>query len=139
MLDRKSVIKPTKPLPQSWYGGLAVGRVNFWVNAAMSIQKSWIQVSFSCGGDYGLAHFCLLQREKDAIEREIGCHLEWEELPGKKEKRISLRKTGVDPRDREAWRTQHAWLAEYLDKFHKAFAPRVKGLNADDYQPSGEG
>jgi hypothetical protein len=133
LLDRKSAVKPTKPLPQSWFS-FAVGRSHFWMTSAVNTQKHWIQVSVSCGGNNALIHFRLLEKEKAAIEQEVGCALEWEELPGKKEKRIALRKHDTDPTDREDWPVQHAWLAEKLDAFYKAFAPRVKELNSEDYE-----
>ena len=134
LLERKNTVKPTKPLPQSWYG-FAVGRSYFWMTGAMNTQKHWIQVSISCGGENALAHFRLLEKEKDAIEQEVGCALEWEELPGKKEKRIALRKQDANPTNREDWATQHSWLADKIESFYKAFAPRVKELDAEDYEP----
>lgn len=137
MLERKTPVKPTKPLPSTGYG-FAVGRSCFWIAAVMNTQKHWIQVSLSCGGDNSMAHFRLLEKEKETIQHEIGSTLEWEELPGKKEKRISLRKNGVDPTDRDDWVTQHVWLAEQLEAFYKAFSPRVKELNAEEYQAPDE-
>jgi hypothetical protein len=130
LIDKKSVVKPTKPLPQSYYG-FAVGKAHFWMNSTVNTQKHWIQVSLSCGGNNALDHFLLLKKEQDAIEKEIGCPLNWEELPGKKEKRISLR-YNTDPTNRDDWPAQHAWLVKYLEAFFNAFAPRIKSLDLDE-------
>jgi hypothetical protein len=137
LLERKSVMKPTKPLPQSWFN-FAVGRSHFWMTAAVNTQKHWIQVSVSCGGDNALAHFRLLEEEKEAIEREVGCPLAWEELPGKKEKRIALRREDVDPTNRDDWPSQHAWMAEKLEAFHRAFAPRIRDIDLEEQQSADE-
>ncbi len=135
LLERKSIVKPQKPRPQHWTN-FAVGRSFFGIHATVNTVKNWLQVGMSCTGPHGKAHFQILKQQKNAIETEIGCPLEWEELPGKKESRIALRKYGVDVADREKWLSQHAWLAEKLEAFHKAFAPRVKDLNAEGWQLS---
>ena len=68
------------------------------------------------------------------IEQEIVCALEWEELPGKDTKRISLRRGNTDPTNRQVWTVQHEWLAEKLEAFYKAFAPRIKDLEIEEEQ-----
>lgn len=129
--NRKSGIKPTKPAAQSWCT-LAVGRSNFTLTVAMNTLKGWIQVNLSCLGDDALAHFRLLQQQKQSIEQELGGPLEWEELPGKKEKRLALRLYDLKPLDRDDWPRQHAWLADKVDTFYKVFSPRVKALDAEE-------
>jgi len=61
-------------------------------------------------GDSAKAFFALLHRQKDAIERELGYPLEWEELPGR-DQRIASYLKDVDPKDEEEWPRQHEWLA----------------------------
>ena len=39
------------------------------------------------------------------------------------------------PSRSEQWPNQFAWLQEKLKAFHPIFAPRIKSLNAADYQP----
>jgi hypothetical protein len=137
LLERKSVVKPQKPLPQHWTN-FALGRSWFGMHATVNTVKNCIQVGMSCLGPHAKTHFQMLKQDKEAIEKEIGCELEWEELPGKKEKRIALRKHGVDPTDRNSWPAQHAWMSEKLEAFYRAFAPRVKELNAEDYEAPDE-
>ena len=133
LLDRKSIVRPQKPLPQTW-ASFAIGRAAFAIYANIHIQKSWIRVAMGCYGPDAKAHFHLLQQQKEAIEQEIGCALDWDELPGKKESRISLRKNDVDLTNRDEWKSQQLWMAEELEAFYKAFAPRVKELNAEDFE-----
>ncbi len=134
LLDRKSVVIPRKPLPQSWTE-FTVGRSDFGMHASVNTQKNWIRVGMSCFGKNAKAHYRLIEEDKEAIEEEIGSALEWEELPHRKESRIAVRRWKVDPKNRDDWPNQHLWMAETLEAFHRAFAPRVKKLDANDYQP----
>ena len=109
------------------------------MHATIHIQKSWIRAALNCSRPVAGADFILLRQQKEFIEQEIGCPLDWEELPGKKESRIALRKQNIDPVCREDWPVQHQWIAEKLEAFHKAFASRVKELNAEEYEVPAEG
>jgi Domain of unknown function (DUF4268) len=131
---RKSIIRPQKPHPQSWTS-FAIGRSKFALGASMNTQKGFIQAHFNCYGTDAKAHFFLLQDQRDEIENEVGFPLEWEELPGKKESRVSVRQHSIDPTNQDAWQEQHDWLADCLDKLHKAFAQRVKVLDASEWIP----
>jgi len=48
---------------------------------------------------------------------------------------ISLHKGDTDPGDEADWPNQHKWLACKLEKFDQVFCPRIRELNADDWQP----
>jgi hypothetical protein len=78
----------------------------------------------------------LLNRQKDAIERELGYPLEWEELPG--DQRIASFLKEVDPKDQKDWPRQHEWLATRLNNMHRIFAPRVAALDVDTSQLEAE-
>ena len=58
--------------------------------------------------------------KKESIEHEIGCTLDWRELPDKKASRIMLIKP-VDFDDKTTWVSQFDWLMETTTKFKKAF------------------
>jgi hypothetical protein len=129
--DRKSIVKPHKPLPQHWTG-FAIGRSNFELRAAINSQKNFIRLRLVCLGPNAKMHFALLNNQKGAIEQEIGCDLEWEELPNRKQARIVLVKPNVDPTKREEWPSQHQWMAEKLEAFYKAFSGRIKELDVEE-------
>jgi hypothetical protein len=133
LVQRKSVVKPTKP-PAAHNGwAFAVGKAGFWLGAKMNTQKHWIRASIACRGKNALAYFQLLKKEMATIEQETGCALEWEDLP-EKIKRISLRRGDTDPTDRDNWATQHEWLAEKLEAFYRTFSPRIRDLAIEDEQ-----
>jgi hypothetical protein len=62
------------------------------------------------------------------IEAEIGEPLKWNPYPDKQDKIIVLDRS-ADLDDRNRWDEYISWLVERVDKFKKAFAPRVKSLD----------
>lgn len=134
LLERKSVIKPQKPQPQHrmTYG---VGRSHFNLFTSVNTQKEFIQVGLSCTGPNAKAHFKLLLADRRAIEQEAGMTLDWEELPNRKESKVTVRENGVDPANRGAWPMQHMWLAGTLETFYRVFSRRVKQLDVEDMEP----
>lgn len=130
-----STIKGTKPRPQHW-NNFSIGRSEFGMHASVNTQSDqFIRVGISFKGPNALAHFKLLEYQKEEIEREIEQSLEWEELPGKKESRVAIRRTNVDPTDKNSWDDQHEWIRQNLEAFDAAFRQRIRSLNADDYNP----
>ncbi len=121
-----------KPQPQSWMS-YSVGRSEFHLSATMVRPKNRVQAELYISGDKAKAFFGLLEREKEAIEQELGYPLNWEELPARRDCRISSYLNDVDPENRSDWPQQHEWLAQRLNEFHRIFAPRVRELNADDW------
>ena len=68
-----------------------------------------------------------LEEQKDAIAADLDFVLDWDPLSGQ-DCRIAVWKHDVSPDDRDAWRSQHLWLAEKLNKLHGAFSERIKRL-----------
>ena len=64
--------------------------------------------------------FHSLFAKKDTIEKEMGCPLDWRELPEKKASRILLAHH-VNFEDKEAWIGQFDWLMETTMKYKRAF------------------
>jgi Domain of unknown function (DUF4268) len=68
-----------------------------------------------------------LEAQRKAIEEEIGEPLQWNPYPGKQDKIIVLDRA-ADLDDHSKWDGYISWLVERVDKFRKAFGPRVKAL-----------
>jgi len=120
-----------KPRPQYWYT-FAIGRSGFQRNVSFNTKQKFLRVSVNCRGPKRAAHFHLLKRQREAIEREFGSTLEWDELPDRPFCRIAIEKTDVDPSDRSEWPQQHRWLQELLEQFDRAFKTRIRALDASD-------
>jgi hypothetical protein len=126
-----------KPQPQAWMG-FPVGRSSFHLNGVMIRPKNQIRAELYISGDKAKWFFGLLKRQKDAIEQELGQSLEWEELPSRRDSRISSYLNGVDPEDESDWPRQHEWLAKRLNDMHRVFAQRVRVLDAGAWRPENE-
>lgn len=130
-----STLRASKAQPQHWMH-FALGRSGFVLGAFIGTRDKWIQVALELQSTGAKAHFHLLLNQQAAIEGALGTPLDWRELPGKKMSVIALRKGAMAPDVREQWSEQHAWLMERLEAFHRVFGPRVRNLNAADYQPA---
>jgi hypothetical protein len=123
------------PQPQSWMA-YRIGRTGFNLAGVMIRPKNQIRAELYISGDLAKAYFRLLHNQKDAIEKDIGHPLEWEELPKGRDCRISSYLNNINPEDEAAWPTQHAWLAKELNGMYRAFLDRVAALDADAAPPT---
>lgn len=76
----------------------------------------------------------LLREQRVDIEQELGYPLDWEELPNRRDSRVSVYLTDVDPEDGGDWARQHMWLAQRLNEMQQVFANRIKVLDKDDWE-----
>jgi hypothetical protein len=116
-----------KPQPTSWMN-YPIGRTGFSLAAVMIRPKSQIRAEVYIRGDQAKSYFAMLAGQREAIERELGYPLEWEELPARRDCRIASYLNAIDPEDQADWPRQHEWLAGRLNDLHRALALRVKAL-----------
>jgi hypothetical protein len=90
-----------------------------WVLIENQLERTEVRIWF----------FCLVITAP-VIERALGYPLEWEDLPSKRDCRTACYLNGADPEDESDWPRQHEWLAKRLNDMHRAFASRVKALDA---------
>jgi Domain of unknown function (DUF4268) len=132
--QQNSSVRIGKPQPQHWMY-FALGRADFLLVAFANTREKRIGVGLVFLGSDSKAHYHLLQRDKDAIENEIGASLDWRENPSKIESHLYIHARDMDPTSRERWPGQHEWMREKLEILKRVFAPRVKILNASEYKP----
>ncbi len=120
-----------KPQPQAWMG-FPTGRSGIHLNPVMIAPKNRVRAEIYLGGANAKAFYGLLEKQRDAIENELGYGLNWEELPAGQDSRISISLDDADPRKEADWARQHSWLADRLNDLHRVFAPRVRELNPAD-------
>ncbi len=133
LLENSKTLRPQKALPQHWTN-LAIGRSYFHLTATVNTRDKLVGVALVLTGPDAKAHFHLLTEAKEDVEDQFGEALDWDEKPEKKESWIAIKRS-YDPTDCELWDSQHEWLKEKLEMFHKAFSSRIKRLDADEYQP----
>lgn len=123
-----------KPRPRSFMT-YPTGRSGFRLGAVMLRQTNQVRAELYIAGDSAKAYFGLLQQDQAAIEAELGQPLMWEELPARRDCRIAIYLDGADPEKRTDWPRQHEWLVKKLNLLHRVLSPRVRGLDAADWQP----
>lgn len=131
---RGAVSGNRKPQPQSWMG-YPIGRSGFSLSAVMLRPRKQVRAELYISGDSAKAFLALLMAQREAIEQDLSYPLEWEELPTRRDSRVSVYLSDLDPEDEADWPRQHQWLVERLNDLHRVFAQRVKMLNADDWRP----
>ncbi|WP_199500102.1 DUF4268 domain-containing protein [Methylovirgula sp. 4M-Z18] len=123
-----------KPQPQSWMS-YPIGRSRFMVSAVMVRAKRQVRAELYISNADAKAFFHLLHKQKSEIEAELGYALDWDELPEGRDTRISTPLNETNPEDRADWPRQHDWLAARLNELYRVFVNRVKGLDANAWQP----
>ena len=130
--DEKGPVSGNREPKSHYWVGFSVGRKGFSLGAGMVCSENHVKTELYISGNDAKAFFGLLKRQKDEIEKELGYPPEWEEF--KHRGSIVSYFDDVDPMDEADWPRQHKWLAEHLNAMHRVFAPRVKGLDPDDWQ-----
>lgn len=123
-----------KPQLQSWMS-YPIGKSYIHLGAAMTINRNLVRAELYISGANAKAYFGLLEKQKQAVEKELGYPLEWEELPAGQDSRISIVLHDANLRNTGDWKRQHEWLADKLNDMHRVFSQRVRELSADDWQP----
>jgi len=132
LLESNSILRPQKPLPQSWTN-FALGRAHFGISASVNTRDNRIGVGIGLSGPNAKLHFAILQQGKEAIESRIGDKLLWTNSSDNKTCGISLFKEVQDFTDQENWPEQYKWLQRKLEAFHGTFSDIVKNLDVNDY------
>lgn len=127
LLKRKIVPTAMAPRPQYWFN-VSLGRSNIHLSNIANTTDGKIGVRVYITNKVASAALPQLEVERSAIESEIGENLDWNPNPEAIDKVIKLERT-ADLSDREKWPEYVAWLVETVDKFKKAFGPRVKKLD----------
>ena len=135
--EKRSSVRPKKPQPQGWMP-FSIGRADFWLEATLQAMKKRISVALFMTGPDATAHFRLLEQQSEKIEGELG-ELEWRALPDKKSSSIRLSRDDADLMQQENWPSQIDWMVSTLESFDRTFRPRLKSLDASDWQPDDGG
>jgi hypothetical protein len=126
------------PQPQYWMR-FPIGRSHINLSANTNRLKHWIRAALRLAGPHAKTSFRLLESQKDAIERELGYDLHWEELPDSQGSRIACYLNGTDPANETDWPRQHQWLATRLNELHRVFGPRISAVDFESEQADAPG
>ena len=133
MKNKKSQLRIPSPSPENFLI-FAIGKADFTMDPWLGRQKQEIGIRLYVKGEDAKPHFNLLKQQQEEIDNEFDQPLEWDELPGSKSSRISIHKSNTDPTNEADWKNQYKWLTSNLEKFDKVFRPRIRELNATDWE-----
>lgn len=125
---RKTMVRAVKGSPAQWMT-MSIGRSNFSLVATITEQRGILRVELAMTGPTGKAAFDALSAQRPAIDAAYGPGLIWDDMPGRKQTRISEILEDVDIRDEADWPRQHRWMADRLDRLHRVFHDRVRTLD----------
>lgn len=129
LLQKKVVVSAQTPRPQYWFD-VPLGRMRFVLSNIVDTTGNRIGVRVYLGNQIAGAALPQLEKQKEAIESEIGQPLTWNPNPTNRDKIIGLYRN-VELSNRDEWPEYCEWLVGYVAKFRKTFAPRVKALNLE--------
>ena len=125
--NQLDLLRSAKPGP---YYVIKVGRKDFHLSGVLSVQQDWGRCELYMRSGTAKAAFDLLFTQKDAIERELGYHLDWQRLDDKIASRIAVFKDGdIDDPDQKIALIE--WMYRILNDLHRVFVPRVHALVLD--------
>jgi hypothetical protein len=75
-------------------------------------------------------NFEALFTQKDALENQFGCELQWLRLPDRDSSRVAIYLTGVDPLNEDNWIKIIDWMGDKIVRFRFTFGPLIKTLPA---------
>jgi hypothetical protein len=119
-----------RPNKDHWFE-FPIGRSGIVISATINTKKKRTGVELYLYRDPTKAGIRQLAAAREAIEKEFGEPLDWQELPGKKASRIAVYRQNVDPADAASYPDLHAWMLSKMDAFREVFANRVRGLTLD--------
>ena len=90
--------------------------------------KRYISVELILEGGSAKEQYNGLDRQREAICRELGEGTEWQNRSDQKQSYIKLHRYGCDISDQNCWPDQHDWLFAKLQLFYAVFYHRVKDL-----------
>ncbi len=125
--ENGTFLKLSKP-PFVNYYGISLGRTGFSLNFTLNSHSKKMCCEIYTNGENAKKAFSLLEKDKKDIESEIQISLDWQrEVTRGKGCRIAVYRDG-DIRERDSWQDYIVWFKDYAEKFHKAFAARIKAI-----------
>ena len=132
--EDSEVIRSGRKSQSSWKS-FPLGRTNFCLSAWLNKRNQALRAAVEIGGDDAEVFLRILETRKEEIEEEIGENLVWDSNPARKTKYIYIDRPKSKLEDQAQWSEQHAWLRDKLEHLYRAFAPRIKELDASDDTP----
>jgi hypothetical protein len=130
MKAQKTFLSLRKANPRHWYT-IAVGRSHFHLSLTLNSRLKRVGVELYIKPPESKPAFSQLLEDKDAIEKELGATLDWQELPHRGASRIIQYHDG-NFENKTSWNELFQWFQERAESFHKVFSQRVMSLDLEE-------
>ena len=133
MLEKKSLVKCTKPKPANWMdhfigrSGVHLCSIASTRDSEQGINSSELRVELYLDGVNAKHWFAQLMQQKEDKQQQLGPDLIWHNPEAKKSFRIYVRKS-ADISNESLWEQHFTWLHNKLEIFFRVCGPRVKRL-----------
>jgi hypothetical protein len=120
-------IRPQTPRAQHWLNN-TIGRSEFGLNITANTRDERLGVELWLRGAKAKQRFSNLFGEKEAIERQLGFVLDWQELPDAQACRIASWYPNAAIEDEQRWDEYLNWIEQRLVVMDRVLRPIVKSL-----------
>ncbi len=120
-------IRPQKPGPRHWLNN-SIGRSGFQLNITANTRDERLGVELWMPGAEAKQRFSKIREQKEAIEKQLGFVLDWQELPDAQACRIASWYPNASIEDEQRWDEYLNWLEQRLVIMDRVLRPIVKSL-----------
>lgn len=120
-------IRPQKPRAQHWLNN-SIGRSGFGLNITANTRDERLGVELWLHDAQAKQRFAHLLAQKDAIEKQLGFELDWQELPDATACRIATWYPDASIGDEKRWDEYLAWIEQRLVVMDRVLRPIVRAL-----------
>jgi len=132
MSAQNSKVRVGKPNKDHWKV-FPIGRTRFGLNATNGMRDGYSTASMCFYESDAKAHYFLIRDRHEEEINEIFGDVVWDELPDRIESRITVRRD-ISPADPKVWPELNEWYRGSLEKLDDYFRPKVKTLDASEYE-----
>jgi len=128
-----------EPAPQYWLyhpinrkGARLYSALRF-KNLDTGVNERTQSVGLELVGAQARSRFSALERQREEIERALGCDLVWDGDEGNSELTIRTNRP-ADYTDEALWPEQMDWLRTTLERFKEVFVPKLDSIDSSSAQ-----
>ena len=120
-------IRPQTPRAQHWLNN-SIGRSGFGLNITANTRDERLGVELWMPGAEAKQRFSKIREQKEAIEKQLGFVLDWQELPDAQACRIASYYPDASIEDEQRWDEYLNWIEKRLVVMDQVLRPIVKSL-----------
>ncbi len=126
-LENNSDVLPYSPSTKPWHNLRYRPDIGHFVTRALYLKDPEVCIELYMAGQFAEELFRKLQEHKEEIEKSFGEPLIWDEVEGRKARKILIRRTW-DFRDKDTWPDLFEWFEKNIQALKAALEPIVSNF-----------